>query len=330
MAIQGQQGALWMPVPGANIFPGYWGNTPRYVVIHKTASGGTAQDIANFFIHDPAMASSHYIIGIDGSIVQCVSESDGAGANCCLETGHAPYLPTGINMNLLTISIEHVDSANDNSTALTSAQKAASFKLVADICARHNIPARPGDANGGIIGHHDISPISRRLCPGNYPWDELWAYLKGNSTDMIDITNPWVAGYFAQTSTNPERWHCAKTGQDLFAGILAGWKAMNGAPRLPVGTETKCGDKAVYQICESGIILYDPLKEIDAPSGPWAPCYLLKINSALAKQLLGTAAPAPAPVDTSALIAAINAIPDAIAQATATATAQAVVEAKKL
>jgi len=152
-------------------------NTHEWLVIHKTASGGSAQNIATFFANDPAMASTHYVVGQDGTVVQCVLEKDGAAGNCCLETGHAPYLPLGVNMNVRTVSIEHVDPASDNSTPLTDAQKAASFRLVRDICLRHNIPMRPGDASGGIIGHNNIAPINRARCPGNYPWNELFAYL---------------------------------------------------------------------------------------------------------------------------------------------------------
>lgn len=142
--------------------------------------------------------------------------------------------------------------------------------------------------------------------------------------NMLNITDPFAAAYFTQTASNPDRWHCTKTGQDLFAGILLGWRQMNGAPRLPVGAETSCGKQAVYQECESGILLYDPAHELDNPSGPWAPCYLLKLNSPLAKQLLNIGQTVQ--VDTTALIAAINAIPDAIAGP----VAAALVEAKKL
>jgi hypothetical protein len=139
--------------------------------------------------------------------------------------------------------------------------------------------------------------------------------------DMIDITNSWVTVYFTQTATSPERWHCAKTVFDLFAGILAGWRAMNGAPRLPLGPETKCGQQAVYQRCESGIIVYDPAHELDGPHGPWEPCYLLKFESTLAKQLLGQA-----PVDTTLIAQDINAIADAIA----TPIAKALADLKRL
>src|SRR5258708_29128970 len=91
-----EPGAIWIPVPTANVFPGYWGNKPRYVVIHKTASGGTPQDIAHFFQNDPNQASAHYIVGQDGTIVQTVSEADGAGANGILQAGHAAYLQNEI------------------------------------------------------------------------------------------------------------------------------------------------------------------------------------------------------------------------------------------
>lgn len=110
--------------------------------------------------------------------------------------------------------------------------------------------------------------------------------VQGEETSMIDITHPWVAIYFKEVATDPPRWSCTN-GQDLFAGILAGWRAMNGAPRLPLGPEVPCGKQAVYKLCESAIILYDPLKEFDAPDGPWAPCYLLKLDSPLAQQILG-------------------------------------------
>lgn len=301
-------------------------NNPVSIVIHKTGGDATPQDVYNTFINsgNPGK-SSHYAIGTDGTIWQFVPESLGAGANCCAEAGYDPfwtqYVDAYGNLNLCTISIEHCDAALDNATPLTPAQKAASFALVASLAKKYGIPA------SHIKTHASIDPQSRARCPGNYPMDELLAYIQngGNTTDMLDINNPWVAGYFIQTASNPDRWHCAKTGHDLFAGILAGWRTMNGAPRLPVGPETPCGKSAVYQQCESGIVLYDPAHELDAPRGPWEPCYLLKLESDLAKQLLGAAQPAPA-IDNTALIAAINAIPDAIVPA----VAAALVEAKKL
>ena len=180
-------------------------NDHTFLVLHKTASGGTAQDVAHFFANDPRMASSHYVIGQDGTVVQVVQEVDGAAANCCLESGHASFLPLGINLNVKTVSIEHCDPATDNSTPLTDAQKAASFRLVKHICERHNIPKRrsTNDGQGGIIGHNDIAPLSRARCPGNYPWTELFAYLQGGNQPVSGIPPGWHDDGHTLTSPSP-------------------------------------------------------------------------------------------------------------------------------
>ncbi len=179
---------IQMLVPDQYVFPNFWGNTPRWLILHKTAGFHTAQDVAAYFQSgsNGLEVSSHYVVGQDGAVVQCVRETDGAGANGVLEAGHDAWWSG--NPNLVTYSFEHVDPSSDNSTPLTDAQKAASFQLVHDVCARRNIPMRPADANGGITGHYSIDPLSRAHCPGNYPWDELWAYLKG-ATYMPVPTN---------------------------------------------------------------------------------------------------------------------------------------------
>ena len=188
-------------------------NNHTFCVIHKTASAGTAQDIANFFAHDPAEASTHYIIGQDGTIVQAVLEKDGAAGNCCTSPGYASFIPAGVNLNNWSVSIEHCDPASDNSTPLTAAQKAASFRLVEHICERHNIPKRRAttDGNGGIIGHMDIDPVNRARCPGNYPWEELWTYLKG----VPNVTQTPVTNEHAQQSAKDCWWSTSH----LFAGM---------------------------------------------------------------------------------------------------------------
>ena len=170
---------IQMLVPDQYVFPGFWNNTPRWLVLHKTAGFHTAQEVAQYFQSgsNGLEVSSHFVVGQDGAAVQCVRETDGAGANGVLEAGHDAWWSG--NPNLVTYSVEHVDPASDNSTPLTAAQQAASFQLIHDICTRHNIPMRPADATGGITGHYSIDPQSRKECPGNYPWNELWAYLKG-------------------------------------------------------------------------------------------------------------------------------------------------------
>ena len=151
---------------------------PHYaIVIHKTASPGmsTAEAIARYFQEgsDGRHVSSHYVIGKDGTIVQCVREKDGAGANSAVpyELGRSPIFTEDINWNLRTISIEHVDDSSDNSQALTPAQKQASFTLVRDIAQRHSIPS------SRIVGHDSLQPRSKPLCPHTYPLEELRSYV---------------------------------------------------------------------------------------------------------------------------------------------------------
>jgi N-acetylmuramoyl-L-alanine amidase len=177
-----------MLVPEQNTFIG--SQPGSALVIHKTASGGTAEDVANFFINDPAKASSHFIIGQDGEIVQSVHLVNGAGANCCVETGYDPYwnalLQQFGNLNRCTISIEHCDPTSDNSTPLTDAQKASSFKLIKWLVDQYGFNITP-DGHGqmtDIKGHNTIDPINRARCPGNYPWSELITYLQGGTTTM--------------------------------------------------------------------------------------------------------------------------------------------------
>jgi hypothetical protein len=185
-----------MLVPDRFVFPGSWGYVRKWLILHKTAGFHTAQEVAAYFQAgapqpDGSLAetSVHYVIGQDGLIVRCVREADGAGGNGVLEAGHDPWW-TMDNPNLVTFSIEHVDPSLDNSTPLTAAQKTSSFWLIRDLCTRQHIPMRTADASGGITGHFSIDPQSRAHCPGNYPWQELWNYLKG-ATSMSGVPEGW-------------------------------------------------------------------------------------------------------------------------------------------
>jgi hypothetical protein len=195
-----QPGAIEMYIPD-NLMFNY--TEAVWLVMHKTAGFETAQDCARYFQagSDGRGVSAHYIVGLDGTIVQCVPESRGAGANCCLEAGHASYLPTGVNLNLKTIAVEIIDPSTDNSTPMPNAQVAAVFRLAHDICVRHNIPMRAGDSSGGIIGHNDIAPINRSRCPGpTFPWGALFAYLQGGH--MSGIPQGWKDDGHTLTAPN--------------------------------------------------------------------------------------------------------------------------------
>jgi len=284
-----EEGAIW--IPNGNCFVGRNGAAPRYVVIHGTAGGSSAENIASYFqgtqgTNNPV--SAHYVIGRDGTIVQCNSESDGAWANGIITPGHdswwdnAPQIDGVPNPNLNTISIEHVKPSDDNSDALTAPQQASSFALVKHICQRWNIPPRMADASGGITGHFSIDPVNRSRCPGTYPWDALRQYL-GGTIDMLQLTDPLAVAYFQDAGGRG--WFCPKTGHHIGGAILDFYRQVQGAPRLPLTDELKDVPGIAYQIFEAGMVVFDPSHQIDAPAG-FGRCYMVKLADALPQHYL--------------------------------------------
>jgi hypothetical protein len=181
-------GAIDMSLPRSFMFNS---NTHAAIVIHKTGGDATLQAIYNTFM--ASGNSVHYGVGTDGTVAQYVPEDLGAGGNCCVEDGYDSFWEqfdpmhagssSGTNLNMLTISIEHCDAALDNSTPLTPAQQAASFKLVAYLVKKYSIPP------DHIKGHNSIDPINRGRCPGNYPWTELLAFLAGQERSNVLSAN---------------------------------------------------------------------------------------------------------------------------------------------
>ncbi|HET8905962.1 MAG TPA: peptidoglycan recognition family protein [Ktedonobacterales bacterium] len=168
--------ALWIPTDHF----GGWTFTPRYIIVHGTAGGTSAQGIAQYFQGNDPPTSTHYVVGVDGTVAQCVSESDAAWGNGVLSAGHDAWWSG--NPNDCTFSIEHCKPHTDNSDELSPAQREASFALIKHLCERHDIPRRWADATGGITGHYSIDPVNRQYCPGAYPWDALFSYLNGGGT----------------------------------------------------------------------------------------------------------------------------------------------------
>ena len=172
-------GAIW--IPNQNFFP----NTGKksFIILHATAGGTSAEGIATYFKNTEGTnnpVSSHYIVGKDGHVVQTILEKHGSYANGVVNNSNW----TG-NPNNYTISIEFVKSSTDNSDQLTDAQKQAGFPLIKNICERNGIGKHDADDDTGITGHFAIDPVNRARCPGeNFPWQELWNYLKGAPQPM--------------------------------------------------------------------------------------------------------------------------------------------------
>lgn len=270
-------------IPNNNFFSNRGGARPRWIVVHGTGGGSSAQGTALYFqgtqnTQNPV--SSHYVIGQDGVIVQCVREADGAWANGYLSAGHDPWWTGAINPNNLTISIEHVKPALDNSTALTVPQMNASFRLIENICDRWGIPKRAADANGGITGHYSLDPLTRSRCPGAYPFAQLYSFLATSPAQpqeelvIISLTTSGVGQYFEQAPGNV--WRCKQTGKVVGNAILdyyrkIGQVGLNGLTCLGLPVTNEMGvpgfPGCVMQRFERGVLYYDPKHLIDRAPG---------------------------------------------------------------
>src|SRR6266581_311395 len=220
---------MW--VPEQNTFIG--AQPGSALVIHKTGGGdGTAEGTASYFQH--------------GTDVQCVHLNDGAGANCCPDSTHNawwnPLISHFPNLNLCTISIEHCDISTSNSSQLTSAQKAASFKLIKWIVDQY-----------GFDIHTEIRPhnsIDATICPGNFPWAEMIAYLEGTppvptnpGADPVFLQQYWSSGvqpipdfttgiaHAWAKDVSQDLWRgvpIAKEGKIMWKGTLVPWQQFGG------------------------------------------------------------------------------------------------------
>lgn len=321
-------GAIPMWVPTSDLFTT---NTHAAIVIHKTASGNTAQDIAQYFINNSPGPSVHYIVGLDGAIVQCAPENMGAGGNCCLEAGHDPFWDQfgGVNLNTVTLSIEHVDPASDNSTACPPAQIDASFKLVAYLCQKYGIPV------DHIKTHSSLDPISRARCPGNYPFADLIAYVRGGTTSM-----PVPQGWTDQNNTLT-----APNGVPIVYGFRQhildanSWDSGN-QPQEPEyhtdqvllhNTSVGAGQRQVFRdnflwYTPSAGVVQEPYMGLELDTAYQLIASQQGEIANLQTQLAQVSTPPPAVVDTTQIIADINAIGDGLAPL----IARALVDIKKL
>src|SRR5579859_6738367 len=125
-------GALWIPTE--HFFDRRQGHRARWIILHGTAGGGDAINVGRYFQANQPPTSTHYVIGRDGQVVQCVRDMDGAWGNGPITEGHDPWWDKALNPNLVTLSIEHCKLSADNREELTAAQEAASFALVAHLC----------------------------------------------------------------------------------------------------------------------------------------------------------------------------------------------------
>ena len=143
--------------PSQNFGPRRDGARPELIVLHYTAM--ESAEAALRALSDPAReVSAHYLIARNGQVFQLVEEEmrawhAGQGSWCGAE-----------DVNSRSIGIE-LD--NDGRSPFSSRLMDGLDKLLPDVMARHEIPAK------GVIGHSDMAP-GRKIDPGpRFDWARL-------------------------------------------------------------------------------------------------------------------------------------------------------------
>lgn len=132
------------------------------LIMHHTSSAADAQHIGSFFSQKAAKVSAHYVVGKDGTIIQCVDDSLDAW-----HAGVSAFLGRK-NVNGFSIGIE-MCNVGDGVDPYTDAQYKALGKLVAYILDAHHIKW------DHVTGHKDIAlPKGRKDDPSpNFSYDRM-------------------------------------------------------------------------------------------------------------------------------------------------------------
>lgn len=140
----------------SNYSVGRFGSAIDLVVLHTM--DGYLDGTDSWFNNPASQVSTHYGVGMSGSIYQWVEESNTAWA-----CGVWP-------VNTRSISIEFADQNNPQGIVRTAEAYAAGAELVADICRRNGIPCD----RDHVKGHREVSGTHPE-CPGNLDIDHIVA-----------------------------------------------------------------------------------------------------------------------------------------------------------
>lgn len=273
---------------------------PLWFVVHFTGGTPNLQSLYNYWLSQCGVGSNSHF-GIErtnnqwaaaGDIWQFVDYTrDGACANCCLETGYAPFLPSGVNMNVRTISVECINPDTGNNGEMPQAQFDSLVYLIQTVCKQMGIATNKyteywngyetaytfADGNGGVIMHRDIAPRNRRMCPGT-------PYYSNSSTSMKALMRAVNGGSTMATWQPPtrdqwiiQRWEAfsTATGADLpkrDTGIFSFWRTLQLEQNIdmgsPVSGEVNYDATWIVQYFEAGAIFWNKTRyEVHAMTG---------------------------------------------------------------
>lgn len=170
--------------------PGIATETIKNIVVHYTANPGTtAQQNRDFFeslkdTHDNSV-SSHFVVGLDGEIIQCIPTAERA------------YASNQRNYNTVSIECCHMDETGKfNDSTYNSV-----IELCAWLCCKFNLQAED------VIRHYDVTG---KCCPKYFvdnpeEWDkfiqDVADYIKDNAVEM---TKEERDAYYGEGESEPE------------------------------------------------------------------------------------------------------------------------------
>ena len=186
--------------PSPNHTAGRQGHAPDIIVSHITNGNfpGSIEWVAN-----PASnVSYHFMVSRKGEITQCVAMENTAWANGTTNSNDSrdnrhSLLPIvrdrRVNANLYTVSVGYEGVHGQTQGRLTIEQQEAAVWLIGHI--RDEIRRIWGAVipftRGHIVGHADITPLTRPDCPGRgFPFDEIIASLNNGVLANAPLASP--------------------------------------------------------------------------------------------------------------------------------------------
>jgi N-acetyl-anhydromuramyl-L-alanine amidase AmpD len=154
------------------------------VVIHATEQDSVAESLKTLRSSNAGgPVSAHYLVGRGGDIYQLVNEKRRAW--------HAGGGRWGSITDLNSASIG-IELDNDGQAPFPDAQIDALLRVLADVCARNDIP------RSQVIAHADLAPTRKRDPGPRFPWARLasagfGAWPSADAGDPPPGFEPWVA-----------------------------------------------------------------------------------------------------------------------------------------
>ena len=139
------------------------------IVIHYTANpGSTAMQNRDYFENLPetqeAQASSHFVVGIEGEVVQCIPTSEWS------------YASNQRNFDTISIECCHPDDSGE----FTDETYNSVVQLAGFLCKRFNL------TSDDVIRHYDVT---EKLCPLYYvEHEDAWIQMKADIQAYADST----------------------------------------------------------------------------------------------------------------------------------------------